>query len=154
MDDTNIESTDSCSEKEVDGTKIESTDSESEKEVDDTKIESTDSCNEKEVGYNEEGCFVIVTDSQPLFYMNNIESARIKMRELANRLSGGYTDYNVYIEQQTPDEIHVVGNYRYYVISHTRILDRLRVQKVPRFTDESCVVDSVTNILNSSYKVW
>ena len=102
----------------------------------------------------EDGCFVVVANDEPVFYMSTHQAARDKMRELADRLRGGYADYHVYIEVQSADEIHVVGNYRYYVISHTRTLDRLRVQEVPKFTNYSFTVDLAKNLLRTVYGVW
>ena len=119
--------------------------------------DTTEDTTEGKVGADdckEDGCFVIVANDEPVFYMDTRQSARDKMRELANRLCGGYTDYNVYIESPSLDEIHVVGNYRYYVISHTRTLDRLRVQEVPRFTDHSFTIDLAKNLLRTVYGVW
>ena len=85
----------------------------------------------------EKPCFVIFVNDQPVFYANSHILARSKMKNLANQLSLGYVDYNSYIEEVTPDEIRVVGHYRFYLISHTRILERLRVQKVPTFVEYS-----------------
>ena len=124
----------------------ESTDVASENELVENNLEDCD--------YKEEDCFVIIANSQPVCYMSNIESARIKMRELAYMLSSGYMDHNVYIEQQTLDEIHVIGNYRYYILSHSRILERLCVHKVDRFTDDSCILNTVTNLLSYSPGIW
>ena len=102
----------------------------------------------------EEDCFVIIANSEPVCYMRNIESARIKMRELACMLSRGYMDHNIYIEQQSLDEIHVIGNYRYYILSHSRILERICVHKVDRFTDDSCILNTVRNLLSYSPGIW
>ena len=85
----------------------------------------------------EKPCFVIFVNDQPVFYANSHIMARSKMKNLANQLSLGYVDYNSYVEEVTPDEIRVVGNYRFYLISHTRTLERLHVQKVPTFVEYS-----------------
>ncbi len=126
---------------------------------DDRADDSTteDTTTEGKVGADdckEDRCFVIVANDEPAFYMDTRQSARDKMRELANRLCSGYADYNVYIESPSLDEIHVVGNHRYFVISHTRILDRLRVQEVPKFTDLSFTIYLAKNLLRTVYGVW
>jgi len=125
----------------------------SENELVETNNNSSEKVKDKEED-KEEDCFVIVANSEPVCYMSNIDSARMKMRELACMLSRGYMDHNIYIEQQSLDEIHVIGNYRYYILSHSRILERICVHKVDRFTDDSCILNTVRNLLSYSPGIW
>ena len=73
------------------------------------------------------------------------------MKNLANQLSMGYTDYNSCVEQVTPDEIRITGYYRFYLISHSCTLERLRVQKVPTFIEYS-YAGLAKSLLMSAYE--
>ena len=121
-------------------------DSEGEQSCDDEVIDEEP----LEETYTKEGCFVIMANSRPVFYLENYELARTKMRELARTLRGGYRDYNAYLEDVSPDRVNVVGNYRYYLVSHTRILDRLRIRNVPKFADFT-YADTARRLLLSAY---
>jgi hypothetical protein len=78
--------------------------------------------------------FVVMANDSPIFYINDRIIARAKMREIAHSLSVGYRDHNAYIEDVSPDGVNLVGTYKYYVISHCRTLERLRVICVPKLT--------------------
>ena len=81
--------------------------------------------------------FIIMSNDIPVFYLKNHTLARMKMKDLAKKLKAGYRDYNTNLEFVSPDIIHVVGSYRYYVVSYTRTLETLRIIAVPKFTMSS-----------------
>ncbi len=131
------------SEKEKEKEEEEESEKEKEKEEEESEKEEEkeeEEESEKEVGEEEEEsekeeeskyCFIIMVNEQPIFSVNKRELARTKIRDMAYELLSGYTEYNTYLDQKSPDEIHGMGQYLYYIISYTRTLVRLSIHKVP-----------------------
>jgi len=76
---------------------------------------------------------VIMRDSNPIFYINNIEDARCKMKEFAERILNEYIDYHAFVQVKSADELSIIGYYKNYLISHPCTLDRLSIHNVPTF---------------------
>ena len=89
---------------------------------------------------------------KPLFYVDNHQEARAKMKELAERTIVGYMDYNAFIEVHSPDKLSIVGYYRNYVISHCRTLDTFSVRRIPRFEDYHYATNFARTLLRSVYE--
>ena len=104
------------------------------KKLEDELHESEDEDNESE---REDECFAIAINGYPYFYLRDIRKARVKMKEIAQMLRDSYTNYNTNLYYANENAINVVGSYRFWFITHDRILEQLEIKIIPRWSKTS-----------------
>lgn len=81
---------------------------------------------------NNSDLFVVTLDTLPKFYTKDISTARKIMWSYARHLKFNYIiDWNCYIrEENSSDEIQIVGFYKFFVASYERVFHRFQIHKI------------------------
>ena len=110
----------------------------SEKESDeDSEEEDEESENDVMPTYREDSeLYVVVADEVPMFYVSDYAKAQAFMWDAARRLKARYDNNICFICEpfNSPDEIHIVGYHRTFLVRHERILYKLKIHRVREMT--------------------
>lgn len=75
--------------------------------------------------------YVITVNGVPQCYTQTLENARNCMWNLARLEKNNHTEYQCFIqEMDNPNDIHLIGYNRFYIISYSRTLINLSVRSV------------------------
>jgi hypothetical protein len=79
--------------------------------------------------------YVVCVDGYPSFYVKDKKIASEKMWELAHHLSSQNLDRNVNCVRINNNELHLISNFKMFIISYDNILHRVSYTKV-----KECIV--------------
>jgi hypothetical protein len=76
--------------------------------------------------------YIVSVNNSPSFYVKDLKTAKDKMWEVSKCLLNeeylkGYRTYNLRISD---NEIHIIGNHRFFLISYDQILHRISYNKI------------------------
>ena len=129
-----LDSANSVNEEDLNNSLKESTSSspDSEEEVADDDV-SSDECFGSCFHYTENSdLFAVSVDGIPKFYVKDEKEASEKMWSLTRLLSGQKfcAGYRTNYVQISPNELHIVGSYRFFVIAYDQTLHRISYSKI------------------------
>lgn len=83
--------------------------------------------------------YVVTIDDTPMFYCESPYIAKDRMNQYASRLINGmisrntYNISDLYLRQNivSKDEVHIVSQYKFFVLSYDKIVHRLKIHPIP-----------------------
>ena len=100
---------------------------------------TSDEDSESDIDVDPSLIHVVCVDDEPMFYCSTVFMAKDKMHQFANRLINGmicrntYNISDLYIRQNivSKDEIHIVSQYKFFLVSYDKIIHRLKMYSIP-----------------------
>ena len=133
IEEDNIEDNEDNEDNEDDEDEEDNEDNEDEEDNEDNEDNEDDEEYDIDLNFTENSeLYIVSVNNSPSFYVKDLKTAKDKMWEVSKCLLNeeylkGYRTYNLRISD---NEIHIIGNHRFFLISYDQILHRISYNKI------------------------